>query len=251
MKISKKTIFSIFIIIIVSIIFFLVRKLFFKTTEYFENFDIKMYVISLKNEDRMNNIKMQENKINSEIEIFDAVKGWELNAEELFKNGIISESYKNPNRYQQGQLGCYMSHLNLLNKIKKENNNGYSIIFEDDFNITEDNFLKEVESILVKINNKNLDFDLIFLGNQDNNKGEIVIDNIHEIDKNVDLYATHAYVVNNKNIDKIIDKIKFINNPIDVNYDYLGKNNILKIYVINPRIVYQQTGKLPSAITGN
>jgi len=210
-----------------------------------------MYVISLKNEDRMNNIKIQENKIKSEIEIFDAVKGWELNAEELFKNGIISESYRNPNRYQQGQLGCYMSHLNLLKKIKKENNKGYTIIFEDDFDITVDNFSKEVDSILEKINNKSLYFDLIYLGNQVGIKGENVMDNIYEVDKNTNLLGTHGYIVNNINIDKIIENIKFINNPIDDKYDYLAKNDILKIYIIDPRIVYQQWDKLPSAITGN
>ena len=41
----------------------------FKTTN-----PIKIYVISLRREDRLENIKNQQSKINNNIEIFDAVK---------------------------------------------------------------------------------------------------------------------------------------------------------------------------------
>ena len=98
------------------------------------------------------------------------------------------------------------------------------------------------------MDNKKQDFDLIFLGNLNNNKGEQIIDNIYKIDGKENLWGTHGYLVNNSNIDKILEKIKIIDMPIDNKYETLGKNSELNIYVINPTIVNQSFNKLPSNI---
>ncbi len=203
-----------------------------------------MYVISLKRDDRLENIKTQQDKINSEITIFDAVKGDKLNFLELYESGIIAEYYKYGQGVMRRQIGCYMSHLNLLKQINLENKVGYSIIFEDDFLIDSLNFLNDVNEILTKVD----DFDLLFLGNVANNKGESIVDNIYKMDPYNFLWGTQGYIVNNKNINKIIDSIKLVDMPIDDKYAHLGRLNILKILVIQPNIVYQQNDKLPSEI---
>jgi hypothetical protein len=63
--------------------------------ESFESNNIDMFVISLRNNDRLENIKSQQDKIDESIQLFDAVKGDTLNISELFKNGIIDEIYEN------------------------------------------------------------------------------------------------------------------------------------------------------------
>lgn len=235
-------------IIIIGLLFLLNEQ--FTIIEYFTSINIQMYVISLKHDDRLENIKKQENKINKKITIFDAIKGDQLNIDQTFENGTIDEKYKNATKQRKRVIACYMSHLNLLKEIKINNikDSKYSIIFEDDFDIVIPNFLDEVKNILDKLDKKKLNFDMIFLGNLNNNKGDNVIDNIYEMDKNEHLWGTHSYIVNNNNIDKILDEIKLIDMPIDNKYEKLGKNKNLKIYVINPTIVNQSNNKLPSNI---
>jgi GR25 family glycosyltransferase involved in LPS biosynthesis len=137
-----------------------------------------------------------------------------------------------------------LSHFNLLKKIKKTNKIGYTIVFEDDFYIVSYTFMKDVNNILKKMS----DFDIIMLGNLNNNKGINITDNIYNIDNNRPLWGTHGYIVNNKNINKILETIKYVDMPIDIKYETLGKSKSLKIFVINPTIVNQQDQKLGSTI---
>jgi hypothetical protein len=64
---------------------------------------------------------------------------------------------------------------------------------------------------------------------------------------NVYLTETHCYVVNNKNIDKIIASSKFIDSPIDTKIDYLCKKNEINVLVIYP-IIANQGGSTYSSI---
>ena len=54
-------------------------------------------------------------------------------------------------------------------------------------------------------------------------------------------------MVNNKNIDKIIENIKLIDEPIDVRYSILGNNDTFENLIIYPTIVNQHI-ELPSNI---
>ena len=228
-------------IIIVSILILITVS--YKTKENFENPEItnnniKIYVITLRQEQRMENIKKQENKINKKIEAFDAVKGDLLNVDELIRNGILSESYKNAEKLIKREIGCYMSHINLYKLIKETNQSGYTIILEDDFHIEVDDFMKVVKNSIKKL--QNIDFDLLFLGNINDNHGEKVVGNIYKITDKVRLFGTHCYLVNNKNIDKIINTTKFIDNQIDVKIEQLSKKNELNVLVIYPSIATQK-----------
>jgi GR25 family glycosyltransferase involved in LPS biosynthesis len=211
-------------------------KFFWKNKEIFTK-EINMYVISLKHNDRLENIKKQENKINEKIEIFDAVKGDTLDIQTLLKENIITDKYKNAEKTEKRVIGCYLSHLNLLKKIKETNSSEYTIIFEDDFNIVISNFSQEIQSIIRKM--EKYDFDLLFLGNLEKNKGKHIIDNIYKMNPDQHLWGAQGYIVNNKNIDKIIEKVKIMDRPIDDKYEELGKNNQLNIFVLHPTIVNQ------------
>ena len=100
------------------------------------------------------------------------------------------------------------------------------------------------------LDSKKLNFDLLFLGTNTNNHGDLIEDNVYSIDINNVVYGTHAILVNNQNISKIIDKTKFIHLPIDAKFTDLIHNKELDAYVIYPHIVNQQFDTLDSTISG-
>jgi len=197
--------------------------------------NIEMYVISLKHKNRLDNIKEQQSKINTNIEIFDAVKGDKLNINQLMDDNKIPRGWeKNEAQHKLREIGCYLSHYNIYTKILNDKLPGYTIIFEDDFNIQTDNFENDVISL---IKNSNDDFDMIYLGNWYNNHGTIINNNLYNLDKDNHLIGTHAYIVNNKNIEKIIKATTYIDMPIDHKIYNLGKNDELLVLVVYPTIV--------------
>jgi GR25 family glycosyltransferase involved in LPS biosynthesis len=242
-----KYLFSILLIIIVIIFGF------FRINYINENFEdsttLDIYVITLGKQERIENIKNQEKKINKKIEIFDAVNGLNLDINDLKNNNILenentlSENYN----HKMGEIGCYLSHLNIYKKIKEINKKGYTIIFEDDFLVNSDNLINEVKKGIDTLDSKNIDFDFLFLGNLNDNHAENIADNLYYIDKNVNLYGTHGYIINNKNIDKIIDKLNKIIKPIDNSIQDLSYDNVFNTIVIYPNLVNQK-GQLKSTI---
>jgi len=233
----------ILLIIIIIFGFGFIRPIFINNTfEQFEESDIlDMYVITLGKKERIQNIKNQESKINNKINIFDGVNGLKLDINELIKNNILDKNHKlseNIN-HSKREIGCYLSHFNIYKKIKKDNKKGYTIIFEDDFIINSSNLKDDIKKAINKLNNKNIDFDFLYLGSNQINYGENIIDKLYYINPKQKLYGTHAYVINNKNIDKIIDNVKIIKNPIDVIIQNLSKNNIFNTVIIYPYTVIQ------------
>jgi GR25 family glycosyltransferase involved in LPS biosynthesis len=242
--IKMNYIIPIFLIIIV--IIFDYFKINISRTEFFNNnsesieSDISdLYVITLGKEERMLNIKNQQSKIKKKINIFDAVNGLKLNIDELKQKNILSDKNnlsKNENHAKR-QIGCYLSHLNIFKKIKKDNKKGYTIIFEDDFLINTDNLLEDVKKAIKTLNSKNINIDFLFLGNTKNNYGTNIVDNLYNIDNNNVLYGTYGYLINNANIDKIIDKTNQINNPIDEIIQNLSYNKTFDTIIVHPHLI--------------
>lgn len=238
---------SILVILIVIIFGFL------KLNYINENFDdsniLDIYVITLGKEERLENIKKQQKKINNKIEIFNAVNGKNLDINDLINQNILvddnnlSQNYNN----KMGEIGCYLSHLNIYKKIKEDNKKGYTLIFEDDFSIKSKNFINDIENAIDNLNSKNIDFDFLFLGNLKDNHGENIADNLYYLDKNINLWGTHAYIINNKNIDKIINELNTIKIPIDTSIEKLSFENVFNTITIYPNLVIQN-GELKSTI---
>ena len=233
-------------IISLLLIFIIIIFTFFKPiiiNELFENNNILyFYVITLGKKERIENIEKQQLKINNKIEIFNGVLGKQLNFDELKASNIIIDDSKLSKKYDEkmSQIGCYLSHLNIYLKIKNENKNGYTVIFEDDFLITTPNLINEINKSIDTLKNKNIDFDFIFLGNLRNNHGLNIQDNLYYLDKNINLFGTHGYIVNNKNIEKIINNLNKIYTTIDDSIQDLSYKNILNTFVIYPNLVEQE-----------
>ena len=209
--------------------------------EYIDN--IQAYVITLKKPDRLNNIEENKKKLKLNIELVDAVLGDILNFEDLINTGKISKDfYEEPlvvEKVRKREIGCYLSHLKIYELIMKNNLPGYSIIFEDDFKIIDDDFVKTINNAINILKNHDDNFDLLFLGNTSNNKGIHVDGNVYSSSKDGDLYGTHAILINNKKINNIYDKLKYINGQIDVNLTRLNYEYKLNNYILSPTVVDQ------------
>jgi GR25 family glycosyltransferase involved in LPS biosynthesis len=245
------------IMVLIIVIFYVLNK--YNCSKKIEKFklinNIDYYVITMKNKNRIDNIEKQTDIINKSsngnkinIEKVDAVIGIATNMDELVKNKTLSEEYVENTNRRKGQIGCYLSHLKIYNMINYNNKNkGYSIIFEDDFEIRTDNFINNVNNALNVL--KNEDFDLLFLqnnsdivdgGKHEKNHGILLNDNVYFFNKKQLLYGTLAILVNNKNIKKILNNLKIINEPIDKRFENLAMNDKLKIMLLYPDIVDQQ-----------
>lgn len=204
-----------------------------------------IYVITLGKKERIDNIKKQEAKINDRITRFNAVNGLKLNINNLIKQNVLDKNYKlsgpKNGNHTKREIGCYLSHLNIYKKIKKDNKNGYTLIFEDDFLINSPDLKDDIRKSIDKLNNKNIDFDYLYLGSNKINYGEHIIDNLYYVNPKQHLFGTHAYVINNKKIDKIIDNIKLIRRPIDVAIHDLSNNHIFTIIIMYPYTVIQNS----------
>jgi len=240
MKYKYTIFFLIFILIVVCI---------FASYSRLENFssnteNIDCYVITLgRPEKKLVNIENQQKKIPYKIEKVDAVFGDDLNIEQLVNDGIVAPEYGYSNlKERKRQIGCYMSHLKVLRMIENNNlDSNYSIIFEDDFNIS-DNFVEQLQQNKYVINN--LDFDILFLGNiLEGNVGEHVAENIYGKNQ---VYGTHGYLINNKNIKHILEHMKYIDNHVDLKFTSISE---LKVYIMSPSIVVQLRDDFPSDIT--
>jgi len=220
------------------VILFLSSFKHYSANEGFNDDNINIYVISLRHEDRLKNIEEQRNKINRDIEIFDAVKGDTLNIDTLMNDGEISRNWENGAPYKKREVGCYLSHFNIYKNISASLLLGYTIIFEDDFKIESDNFMDDVNAAIETTNGE---FDMLFLGNINNNNGKLFKNNIYYVNNNETLIGMHSYIVNNKNIEKIIKETMNIDMPIDLKIDNLSKNNKLNILVMYPIIVRQES----------
>lgn len=203
----------------------------------YDSKEIDYYVISLHNPNRILNIENQNKKLNVKINIIDAVNGVYINQNKLLEDNILALNFSDiGNSKRNKEIGCFMSHEKIYNIIKtNDDRKKYSLIFEDDFNIIPNNFMKLLNEIIKIINT--MDFDILFLGNTFDNVGSQIKDNIYSIDKNKYTIGNFGYLVNNNNIDKLIGLIKPIDSPIDNKIDTLIKNNKLNCIIVYPNII--------------
>jgi GR25 family glycosyltransferase involved in LPS biosynthesis len=224
-----------------------------ETFEFFSDeltFDI--YAISLGNPDRIKNVEEQQKKLDTKIKVFDAVVGDKLDVNVLIKQKLLIEPnfFNNNVTKKKREIGCYLSHYRIYEKIKEDNKKGYTIVFEDDFQISNENLIKNIQQTIVELNEKQMDFDILYLGNLENNHGINVLDNLYDIDLTQNLYGTYAYMINNKNIDKIINGTKTLECPIDNRLQDLGKTKKIISYLYYPTQVNPWGGN-GSTITEN
>jgi GR25 family glycosyltransferase involved in LPS biosynthesis len=216
--------------------------------------EIQYYLIHCpQHTEREKNIIKIQNDLNQKIQIINGIytKNVFLNNQlDYIKSFNENISFEDDFRfYLSGQIGCYLSHFSVIEKIMNEKNNNelkydYSVIFEDDVTyIKPSNPIEEIKKIINDINSINFDFDLIYLGNYNYNKGINIINNIYYLDKNKKCWGAHALLINNKNIEKIYNSILKIKDEIDNHYLISGIKKEINCAVIYPSIFFQANYK--------
>lgn len=210
----------------------------------YQIYKLNYYIIHcIEHTNRSEYINKIEYKLNRPIILFNGIytKNISLNNQITYINNFdknIKSSFKFNKTYQ---IGCYLSHFKIIEKIMNSNlNNNYSIIFEDDVYFGKYLDFK-IYKIIQDLNNLNKDFDLIFLGSCNYNKGEHLINNIYYLDSNKYCWGSHALLIKNKNIKKIYTLNCNITHEIDNHYTLLIKNNKLNGFVINPPLCFQNS----------
>lgn len=206
--------------------------------------NIHYYVITLRSEDRMQNIEQQQHKISSTMEIVDGVVGKNLTESEIrsMQDPVIEYAKGNIDHIKKNEIGCYLSHYRLYQKIAAEPNaSTYSVVLEDDFVINRD-FESELRQALDKIH----DFDILYLYLTGHTQTEKKSQNVCVIDHDMNLYGITGYVVKNQNIHKLLDVTKVMKEQIDVQLQNAIHAKKLEAYKFCPYIV--NVSGLPSTI---
>ena len=194
--------------------------------ESFTSNELKIYFINMdQNIDRWNKIK---NSLPNLVR-FKGINGKELVPDELIKKGLIQDK----NDLLPGQLGCAMSHLGVMNKIKDQSEE-YALILENDVIIPE-NFQEIIEDLKKYFPDN---WDIIFLG------GCNIVGKKHneKMIKPTDISGTknlcmHAVLVHKKNVQKVIDVLTPLYRPIDS--QLRDHYNELEVFYANPNIINQ------------
>jgi len=164
--------------------------------------DIKKFVINLKRRpDRLELFKKQCPF--DDVTVIDAFDGKNMKDE---TSAIELDMASRFNGLDPGEIGCFLSHLRIFNRMRKENL-PYALIFEDDA-IFCDNFLDEYSKLIQDIPS---DTDILYLGGRFEPRYKMreytrVSENIvkHRIENNRILgvswdidRTTHSYIVSN------------------------------------------------------
>jgi GR25 family glycosyltransferase involved in LPS biosynthesis len=206
---------------------------------YYESIDY--FVIHCSdNEERSKNIDLQEKKLGHPIQRFPAIMGKEILLNRL--DQYDPRIRYTPFREQRGmnEIGCYLSHLTLLQS-RKHLKTGYTVIFEDDFHIVED---LNIRDLIQEAG----EFDILYLGHWTNlQRYTHVKGPIYEYNHSGPLYCLHAYVLANRQIESMYETLLDIREPIDwvfmrlLNQTYRGK-------IVHPQKVIQNRDQMESII---
>lgn len=131
---------------------------------------------------------------------------------------------------KKGEIGCYMSHYNILEKIKNYNEQ-YSLILEDDVVLDIEKEKSKIENIIANAPN---DWEIIFIGHnlfvEVNPTHRIMFNNmiLSKINK---VHGTQSYIIKNSAIRHKIQKLYPIKEPIDITLP-----KIFTSYAVEPKI---------------
>lgn len=202
--------------------------------EMFENGAyIDYYVISMKGQNnRIENIKTQQRKLNVTINVFDAIIGEDVDMNNV-PNQIVADNFKENSKHRKREIGCFLSHYYILKLIESNGNpDGYTVIFEDDFNIVVDKFEEYLKSTLESMSQ--YEFDMLYIDTLSNNMGDPLIKNVCKIDVTKDFYGTQAYIVKNSSINRLLDATWTIDMPIDRKYNEAISSKQINAYTFCP-----------------
>lgn len=196
---------------------------------------MKIYCINLESEfNRRNYIKIKSKEYNLNVSFINAVLGKSLDSNLLTSFHSDSESVIN-RRLTDGEVGCYLSHINTLKEFLSTDDD-YAIVIEDDIEITENLmfFINEFKDSKEPNN-----FDIILLGYR-NGYGSLWgatsflgRDIIRFSDCG---YGAHAYLITRYGAEKILNEATIPQWP----FDYVTGGAViptLRVYGLKYKIV--------------
>mgnify|MGYP000927167739 FL=1 len=192
-----------------------------KFNNNFEN-EIPVYLVSMEKDiERRNNLLKYVTP--NEYSSVDGSKL--LSIKTLKKENIIEKE-----DIKKGEIGCFLSHYNIFNKIKNYNDS-YSIIIEDD---VEFDIKKNINIIKDVVNNAPLDWEIIFIGHnyyEETEQKDNYKFNEYTFKKIKRVFGTQSYIINNKAISSKIQQLLPIKGPIDIILP-----SIFISYIIEPQL---------------
>jgi hypothetical protein len=189
-----------------------------KITDFFD----KTFCINLDRRlDRWDECLIEFNKFN----ITDVIRWSAIDGNKIEKKGSCEKT---------SQLALILTNIDILEDCIK-NNLKNVLILEDDIQFTDEiNNIKEYFDLLPE------DWDMVYFGgNHNTHMGVSPPIKINEkVCKLHNTFTTHCVGINGKSIQTILNKLKEINNPLDVIYTNLQKS--LNVYSFYPMIATQR-----------
>lgn len=208
-------------------------------------FDKIIFLNSDKRRDRLKNMNERLAGLKN-VERFPAIFGKESKAINIIRKDSL-KVFENKERGRRGlnggEIGCFISHREIWKLIKAR---GYkkALILEDDA-IFESQFEFNIDKLPS-------DWDMLYLG-QHNYDREFIVKSgsgknaalIHHIDNNLykasHCWLTHAYAVNSKCINYLLENTKTVDYPIDGVLAEIQDN--LNVYAFYPNLINQDSTK--------
>jgi len=204
-----------------------------------------VWIINLdKDKERLEKLLEQQHQLPVPIKRWSASYGKEEDRFKITEEGVQEIISRSANAEENaksrkvlsraGEIGCWLSHKRLLTHLSLKNygpDHGH-LICEDDIIINK-NFINEWNLVQKNIPT---DWDIIYFGINDIhgtriNEGVLRWKN----DVRISNMGTHSYMVRQKSIAKILDKLVLMGAPIDLQYyKMLGD---LNIYILDPVLI--------------
>lgn len=209
--------------------------------------DINVYLINMKEKkDRLDHFTAVYRRTdlgkNKDIIRIEAVNGRKINLNEhVSRVGMQDINFVEKNGYRtshnqltRGAVGCYLSHINVLRKIR-DAPQSYGIVFEDDIKFVYDDIFYKMRVAMAQVPN---DWDILFL------QCVCHVCKFYEHYKDAKhFFLTHAYIIKKESADKILKEIEFlpIRQQIDSELSSLATAGKLKLYCIRNPLAIQHS----------
>ena len=230
--------------ILIFLVIFLVYNIFLTDNKIQENFDNnflhtivdKVYVINMdKDKERMYILDKKMKELGIKYQRITGVDGKK-----------VYPKYKDKTKLRPGQIGCLLSHLNILNDaIKNKYDN--ILVLEDDI-LFHRNFHNEFKKKYNKLMKNEKNYDLIYLGCHQSLNGDGYWSRIkmkEEYYENNTTDGTFAMLINKNIFQDIINFVENLELPIDTAISkYILSNNKYKTYSFFPHLIISDVSLL-------
>jgi GR25 family glycosyltransferase involved in LPS biosynthesis len=193
------------------------------------NYVDNVYLINMdKDTDRLKKVTKECDKVNIKFERFSGIKVSDL-SQNILDKYVPEETQKYGT---DGMIGCGLSHLFVWQDAIKKNYKNI-LVLEDDVHFTDD-FNEYLDNIMEELPK---DYDILYLGYSELLCRKQTNSSFNYIHKPIFPFGTHAMIISNKGLKKLLKIIT----KIDEHIDRKIANNInkLNIYASQKKIVNQ------------